>query len=376
MYAVKFSDIMMKINPIRGKTDRETRGAVMEGKKKITFDDIARYTNFSKTTISRYFNNPDTLAPESQRIISEALVKLDYKENKVARILANGQTEFIGIIVPEFYHRFFSEVLNQILSTYETYGYKFLVFVGNRNEESERRYIQELLSYQIEGMIVLSHTISSEELSRLQIPIVTIEREDQHVCSVNTDNYTGGYRAAALLAEHGCDVLIHINSPTDPRIPAYGRITGFQDCCRERGIEHDVMFRAVDRSHEGDLAILREIVGTLEQIYKGKKKGIFLSNDTLASTLLNLLFRKCGKLPEDYLIVGFDNSPASREAIVPISTVGQQVDRLAAEAVRLVVEQIDARKKGRPMRGRKPVHLVIDPVLIRRESTEGCSAEC
>lgn len=122
MYAVKFSDIMMKINPIRGKTDRETRGAVMEGKKKITFDDIARYTNFSKTTISRYFNNPDTLAPESQRIISEALVKLDYKENKVARILANGQTEFIGIIVPEFYHRFFSEVLNQILSTYETYG--------------------------------------------------------------------------------------------------------------------------------------------------------------------------------------------------------------------------------------------------------------
>ena len=78
-----------------------TRGAVMEPKKKITFDDIARYTNFSKTTISRYFNNPDSLAPESQRIISDALEKLHYKENKVARILANGQTEFIGIILPE-----------------------------------------------------------------------------------------------------------------------------------------------------------------------------------------------------------------------------------------------------------------------------------
>ena len=91
----------------------------MARKKNVTFNDIAQYTHFSKTTISRYFNNPDSLAPESQRIISEALVKLDYKENKVARILANGQTEFIGIIVPEFYHRFFSEVLNQILSTYE-----------------------------------------------------------------------------------------------------------------------------------------------------------------------------------------------------------------------------------------------------------------
>lgn len=343
----------------------------MEAKKKITFDDIARYTNFSKTTISRYFNNPDSLAPESQRIISEALVKLDYKENKVARILANGQTEFIGIIVPEIYHRFFSEVLNQILSTYETYGYKFLVFIGNRNEESERRYIQELLSYQIEGMIVLSHTLSSEELSRLPLPIVTIEREDRHVCSVNTDNYTGGYQAAALLADRGCDVLIHINSPTDPRIPAYGRITGFQDCCREREVRCEVLYRPVDRSHEGDQTILQEIIDTLEQEHKGEKKGIFLSNDTLASTMMNLLFRKYGRLPDDYLIVGFDNSPASREAIIPISTVGQQVDKLAGEAVRLVVEQIAARKAGKPFRGKKPVHLVIDPVLIRRESTEG-----
>ncbi|RHR10127.1 LacI family transcriptional regulator [Pseudoflavonifractor sp. AF19-9AC] len=347
----------------------------MEAKKKITFDDIARYTNFSKTTISRYFNNPDSLAPESQRIISEALAKLDYKENKVARILANGQTEFIGIILPEFYHRFFSEVLNQILSTYETYGYKFLVFVGNRNEESERRYIQELMSYQIEGMLVLSHTISSEELAQLQIPIVTMEREDRQVCSVNTDNYSGGYQAAALLDEHGCDVLIHINSPTDPQIPAYGRITGFQDYCKEHGLRHEVMFRPVDRSHEEDQAILEDIIATLEEQYQGQKKGVFLSNDTLASTLLNLLFRKYGHLPEDYRIVGFDNSPASREAIIPISTVGQQVDKLAQEAVGLVVEQINARKEGRPLHSRKPVHKIIEPVLVRRASTEGWTEE-
>ena len=129
----------------------------------------------------------------------------------------------------------------------------------------------------------------------------------------------------------------------------------------------------MDRSYEGDQAILREIIDTLEQEHKGEKKGIFLSNDTLASTMMNLLFRKYGRLPDDYLIVGFDNSPASREAIVPISTVGQQVDRLAGEAVRLVVEQIAARKAGRSFHGKKPVHLVIDPVLIRRESTEGIS---
>lgn len=341
----------------------------MEPKKKITFDDIAKYTNFSKTTISRYFNSPDSLAQESQRVISEALTKLQYKENKVARILANGRTEFIGIILPEFYHRFFSEVLNQILSTYETYGYKFLVFVGNHNEESERRYIRELLSYQIEGMIVLSHTISSRELSRLPLPIVTIEREDQFVCSVNTDNYAGGSQAAALLEECGCDVLLHINSPTDPHIPSYGRIAGFQDYCRTYGLRHEVLLRPLDRSYEEDQAILADVISTLEERYPGQKKGLFLSNDTLANALLNLLLRKYGHLPEDYRIVGFDNSPNSREAVIPLSTVGQQVDQLAQEAVKLVVDQINARKEGHPLPGQTPVHRIIDPVLIRRAST-------
>ena len=64
-------------------------------KKKITFNDIAKKTNFSKTTISRYFNNPDSLTEESKKKIENALVELDYKENKVARSLANGKTEMI-----------------------------------------------------------------------------------------------------------------------------------------------------------------------------------------------------------------------------------------------------------------------------------------
>ena len=91
--------------------------------------------------------------------------------------------------------------LHQILKTYDTYGYKFLVFTGNDHEATERKYIQELLSYKIEGMIILSHTIPSRELASYNLPIVTIEREDQFVSSVNTDNYMGAVQATSLLAK-------------------------------------------------------------------------------------------------------------------------------------------------------------------------------
>ena len=208
----------------------------MAPKKNVTFDDIAKYTHFSKTTISRYFNNPDSLTLENQQIISDALVKLNYKENKVAKILANGNTEFIGIIIPNLYLNYYSEMLNQILSTYETFGYKFLVFVGNESEEAERKYIQELLAYKIEGLIVLSHTIPSKELADLQIPLVSIERENQYISSINTDNYMGAIQATSLLAKHDCDVLIHVNYPTPESIPAYRRIQGFLDICEQKGL--------------------------------------------------------------------------------------------------------------------------------------------
>lgn len=181
-------------------------------KKKVTFDDIAKYTHFSKTTISRYFNNPDSLTLKNQEIIAQALVDLDYHENKLAKVLANGKSEFVGILLPNLFLHYYSEMLNQILSTYETFGYKFLVFTSNGSEETERKYLQELLAYKIEGLIVLSHTIPSQELASYHIPVVTIEREDEYVNSINTDNYMGAVQAASLLVKNNCDILIHINS--------------------------------------------------------------------------------------------------------------------------------------------------------------------
>lgn len=345
----------------------------MKQKKNVTFSDIAEYTHFSKTTISRYFNNPDSLTLENQEIIAKALVDLDYKENKVARILANGNTEFIGIIVPNLVLHYYSEMLNQILATYETFGYKFLVFIGNGQEEAERRYIQELLAYKIEGLIILSHTIPSRELSELGIPIVTIEREDKYVCSVNTDNYMGGYQATGLLARHNCDVIIHINyinSPANPEVPAYGRVQGFLDFCSEHHIKHELILKEMGNTYESIKRYLTEILEDITQKYEGMRKGLFISNDTQANVLVNLLIRKYGRIPDDFLLVGFDNSPISEEAVIPISTVGQQIDKLAYEAVELLVEQMNERKKRKPVPLKKPIHKVVTPILIRRETTE------
>lgn len=340
------------------------------GKKNVTFDDIAKYTNFSKTTISRYFNNPDSLTLENQQIISDALEALNYKENKVARILANGKTEFVGIIIPDLYMHYYAQMLSQILSTYETFGYKFLVFEGNQDKSIEQQYIQELLAYKIEGLIVLSHTISSQELASYNIPTVTIEREDQYTCSVNTDNYMGAVQATSLLYKNKCDILFHLNQKVSETTPGYQRIQGFLDICREHGLPHQLILTSFGRTYEENEKRLGEILLEMEEGYKGQRKGIFVSNDTHANILLNLLIRKYGRLPKDYRIVGFDDSPIASSAIIPISTVGQQIEKIACQAMELLVMQMNERKKRRPTPLKEPIHQVVTPVLRRRSTTD------
>ena len=337
--------------------------------KKVTFADIAKYTGFSKTTISRYFNDPDSLTLENQQKIAEALENLDYKENKVGRILASGRTEFVGVIIPNLYMHYYSEMLNQILSTYEKYGYKFLVFAGNEKADVERKYIEELMAYNIEGMIVLSPTIPSGELVSYHVPVVGIEREDQYISSVNTDNYMGGVQAASLLRKSGCDILIHVNGNIPDSAPASGRIRGFVDVCEEYNVPYELILTHVGNTFEENRAKIAEITDKLEKKYPKERKGIFMPNDTHANVLLNYLFQKHGRLPETYQIIGFDNSPISREAVIPTSTVGQQISVIANEAMKILSEQMEERKKRRPEPLKEPVHKVIPPILIRRETT-------
>ncbi len=338
-------------------------------KKKVTFADIADYTGFSKTTVSRYFNDPDSLTVENQDKIADALKALDYRENKLAKVLANGKTEFVGVIVPNLYMHYYSEMLNQIVSTYEKYGYKFILFAGSGDPDTERKYIRELLAYNIEGMIILSHTIPSRELASYGIPIVAIEREDKYICSIKTDNYMGGVQAASLLVKSGCDMLIHVNADLTEDIPAYGRIRGFREFCENNGIEHRVILTDLGNNFEENYAGISKLFDEIEKKYTGKTVGIFMPNDTHANILLNIIFKRYGKLPGKYKIIGFDDSPISKEAVIPISTIGQQINVMADEAMKLLVRQMDERKKRRPEPLKEPVHKVVTPVLVRRETS-------
>lgn len=334
---------------------------------KVTFSDIAAYTNFSKTTISRYFNYPESVSPENRQIISQALEKLHYQENKIARSLAKGKSEFIGIIIPHFDHQFYSEIVGHLIDSYDQSGYKFLIFLGKDNPDQERRYIQELMANKVEGLIELSHNLDSEELKNIGLPTVSIEREDRFISSVNTDNYYGGKLAADKLLADGCEALIHVNESARSTSPGYLRLTGFCDTCQNRGYKADVYRKNPTGAYMENCRAIDEIYQDIRRRYPDRKKGIFLSSDTYADIFINLLLKNNESIPEEYEIIGFDNSSRSYQGIFPFSTVTQNTQAIAEQAVRLLQQQIQAFSRTDGYASRKCI--TIEPSLTLRGST-------
>ena len=82
------------------------------------------------------------------------------------------------------------------------------------------------------------------------------------------------------------------------------------------------------------------------------------------------MVKKYGTLPDEYRIIGYDNSPISSEAVIPTSTISQQIDKIAAIAMDVLVSQMNERKKRRPIPLEAPVHKVVTPKLISRETTK------
>ena len=250
---------------------------------KVKITDIAERSGVSMTTVSRYFNHPELISQTTQDKIKTAIKELNYQQDNLARILATGESNLVGVIFPHLHLSFYTELLNQLIKYGKEKGYNLIVYTSNDSREEELHLIQNLVSYRIKGLILLSHLLSAQDIENLPVPVISIERVGGNFKQINNDNFTGGKLAANLLIRNNCEVFIHINNDFREDWPSFKRILGFEyevkDLCYERFIENDLTDTYLPQATEA----MNKLVQHITTKYTGKKIGVFCSNDDIAS---------------------------------------------------------------------------------------------
>lgn len=327
---------------------------------KVKITDIAKKSGVSLTTVSRYFNHPELLSPETQTKIKAAIKDLNYRQDNLARILVTGQSNLVGVIFPHLHLSFYTELLNQLVKYGKEKGYSFIIYTSNNSKEEEMKLIQNLISYRIKSLILLSHLLSPQEIESLPVPVISIERAGGNFKQINNDNFTGGKLAADLLIRNGCEIFIHINNDFKEDWPSFKRILGFEYEVRNLPYERFIQTDLTDPYMPVATNAMENLVTHITTKYSGKKLGVFCSNDDIAGLFERQCIKKGISIPETVELIGYDNSPGSNNAIQPITSIDQNISLMAQIAIQALENYI-------------PCESMVPATLIEKETTSHLS---
>ncbi len=323
-----------------------------------TLKDVAREAGLTVGTVSRILNNRGYISSNAREKVEEAMKKLNYRPNEVARSLHGKSTNTIGLIVPHIKHPYFAETISNLENQAYKKGYKILLCNSQSIREKEKEYIDICTGNRAAGLILCSGTVDTKMFEQVEIPVITMERFlDNGTACVECDNKQGGELAAQKLIACGCKNLLHIGTIGTVHMPADMRTEGFREVCQRQGIVF------VERSTEEEQYNNMEYDELLESVLRKypKTDGMFLSSDVMAAQALQIC-RKLGiSVPDQMKIIGFDDVNIASLTTPQLTTIHQPVKEMAEIAVNLLHDAASGKLV--------PKRTVLPVRLIERETT-------
>ena len=299
---------------------------------KPKLDDVAKLANVSKTTVSRVLNKRGYLSQETIDKVYDAMEKLNYQPNTVARQLYNKKTNIIGLLFPAVSNPFFGELVEELEKKLYSQGYKVIIGNSMNDPEKEKNYLNQLLSNQVDGLIVGTHNQNIQQYQNENLPIVAIDRiMNQDIPVIESDNYSGGKQATERLIQKGAKKIIHTTGPDTLDTPANRRREAYEETMTYHGLQ------PIHYSVDFNISYT-EKTGIFNQIFIDHPDvdGVFASNDVDALLIMQIAKKFNKNIPEDLFIVGYDGSKIMRNMFPKLTTIVQPIEEIANKALEVL----------------------------------------
>ena len=299
---------------------------------KPKLDDVAKLANVSKTTVSRVLNKRGYLSQETIDKVYDAMEKLNYQPNTVARQLYNKKTNIIGLLFPAVSNPFFGELVEELEKKLYSQGYKVIIGNSMNDPEKEKNYLNQLLSNQVDGLIVGTHNQNIQQYQNENLPIVAIDRiMNQDIPVIESDNYSGGKQATERLIQKGAKKIIHTTGPDTLDTPANRRREAYEETMTYHGLQPIHYYVDFNISYTEKTGIFNQIF-----IDHPDVDGVFASNDVDALLIMQIAKKFNKNIPEDLFIVGYDGSKIMRNMFPNLTTIVQPIEEIANKALEVL----------------------------------------
>ncbi len=323
-----------------------------------TIRDVARAAGVSIATVSRVFNNHTLVNPETAGRVLEVASHLEYWPNGAAQSLTTRRTHTLGVMLPELFGEFYSEVIRGIDRQSRAHDYQILLSSSHSSGEEVMIAGRAMLG-RIDGLIMMAPdeaSIETVERVRRRVPVVLLNPriEVEGCCSVAFENFSGARAAVAHLIGLGHRDIAMITGPQG-NVDAEERLRGFRRALTDAGLDPEQAtvipgdFRETT-GYEAGAAILSR---------RPRPTAVFAANDGMAVGLLAALRAAGQRVPRDIAVVGFDDIAMSAYLNPPLTTVSVNACELGQRAVDLMMGAMEAGLAGGSLRQLLPALLTV-----------------
>jgi len=331
----------------------------------VRLKDIARDLNVSVMTVSKVVRGCADVGAETRTRVLARIKELNYQPNWVARSLAARRTFMIGLIVPDLMHSFFAEIAKGVSAAIRPLGYDVVICNSEEDCGVESSEVDRLLARQVDGLILASAQAPSslevfERIEARNVPYVLIDRRftDARAPYVGADDEAIGRLATNHLIERGCRRIAHIAGP--PLTTGVGRLKGYRDALAEAGISVPDSYLVHATDDASGFQAARQLLAL-----DPRPDAIFGYNDPTAAGAMKAILEAGIGIPDTMKVIGVGNVHYSDLLRVPLSTIDQSSTAIGQQAADILVKSIGSKRR------RPPRTVLIDPILIVRESTGG-----
>jgi LacI family transcriptional regulator len=303
----------------------------------VTIRDVATRAGVSVATVSRALNRSGPVRDDTRRRIEAAVHDLRYRPNSAARSLITRRTRMIGVLLPDLFGEFFSELIRGIDEAAQARGYHVLVS-SSHDDANDLEFALQGMHGRLDGLIVMAPKVDGAVLRELlpaNVPLVLLNSADAGLeCdSLRIDSFSGARSVVAHLASHGHVRIGIINGPAQ-NFDAGERLRGYRAALRAAGL-------AVDERLEvpGDFTGSSGYDGAHTMLRVGPRPtAVFAANDAMAVGALSALREAGVVVPDDMALAGFDDIATTRFTMPPLTTVRGPINQLGIRAVTRVVD--------------------------------------